>query len=362
MSPTSPTSDTSAEYDTEHVSDWNWDGDSRNSQNCLQRESSIASTIFSAAVSHILQDFNLSSASLSSFLISVHVTGFTIGPLLCPVSEVYGRSPLMHVPNVLFVLSSVICALSPNVGVLIAGRILTGMAGCVPAVLGGRYITDLMPVEQRGMALSIWGWPIAGDYFAEKAGWRLTFCLEAIVDGYGFSEGQVGLAYIGPWIGFLFGQCIFGLFIDRHFKKQALVHGSNIPETRLNILSPGNILIAAGLFWYGWSAEGHTHWVLPLAGTAVVNMGIFFVCIAIQSYLTGSFEEFAASTLAATTIVRSILGAVLPLSAPALYERLGQGRGNSLLGFTVLVFVPATVVFMRFGERMRLDARFHIQS
>ena len=37
-----------------------------------------------------------------------------------------------------------------------------------------------------------------------------------------------------------------------------------------------------------------------------------------------------------------------------------MGGGNSLLGFIVLVFVPATILFMRYGERMRLDARFHI--
>lgn len=172
---------------------------------------------------------------------------------------------------------------------------------------------------------------------------------------YGFSEGQIGLTYLGPGIGLIAGQLIFGHLLDRHFEKQR-----NIPEDRLKILLPGNLLMAAGLFWYGWTAQAHTHWALPLAGTAVICLGVFCVGISTQSYLTDAFELFAASALAANTIVRSLLGAVLPLCAPALYGRLGYGWGNSLLGFIVLAFVPATALFIRFGEKMRLDARFHI--
>ena len=63
---------------------------------------------------------------------------------------------MMHASNALFVLSSVLCAASVNVGMLIIGRIIIGVAGYLPAVLGGGYIADLMPVEQRGRTLAIW--------------------------------------------------------------------------------------------------------------------------------------------------------------------------------------------------------------
>lgn len=62
----------------------------------------------------------------------------------------------MHASNVLMVVSAVICALSKNIGMLIAGRILMGMAASVPSVLGGGYIADLIPVGQRGWSFSIW--------------------------------------------------------------------------------------------------------------------------------------------------------------------------------------------------------------
>lgn len=63
---------------------------------------------------------------------------------------------MMHASNVLFIVSSILCAVSTNVGMLIFARILMGLAGCVPAVLGGGYIADLMPPEQRGKTLSVW--------------------------------------------------------------------------------------------------------------------------------------------------------------------------------------------------------------
>lgn len=43
---------------------------------------------------------------------------------------------------------------------------------------------------------------------------------------------------------------------------------------------------------------------------------------AIQTYLIDAFGMHAASALAANNLVRSLLGGLLPLAAPALYERL----------------------------------------
>lgn len=39
---------------------------------------------------------------------------------------------------------------------LIIGRVFMGLAGCIPATLGGGVIGDVMSVEERGAALSAW--------------------------------------------------------------------------------------------------------------------------------------------------------------------------------------------------------------
>lgn len=178
---------------------------------------------------------------------------------------------------------------------------------------------------------------------------------------YGFDEGEVGLTYLAPSIGLIIGQFIFGPFLDWYHKRQTRIRGSSLPEDRLTLLLPGNVFIAAGLFWFGWAAQAHAHWAVPLASTIIINLGVFCVFSSILAYMTDAFELLSASALAANAIVRSVLGAVLPLAAPALYDRLGYGWGDTLLGLIVVVFMPPTVVFLKYGARLRTNANFHVE-
>jgi len=72
-----------------------------------------------------------------------------------------------------------------------------------------------------------------------------------------------------------------------------------------------------------------------------------------QAYTIDAFTIFAASGLAANTVVRSVMAAVLPLAAPRMYATLGLGWGNSLLGFLSLCCLPIPFLLLRYGERLR---------
>jgi hypothetical protein len=63
--------------------------------------------------------------------------------------------------------------------------------------------------------------------------------------------------------------------------------------------------------------------------------------------------EAAASALAANLLVRSPFGAFLGLVAAPLYDKLGLGWGNSVLGFITLAFTPVPWLFYRYGETLR---------
>ncbi|KAL8949780.1 MAG: hypothetical protein Q9222_004142 [Ikaeria aurantiellina] len=77
---------------------------------------------------------------------------------------------------------------------------------------------------------------------------------------YNFSTGTVGLAYLGMGIGMVTAALVVGYTSDRQVEKMAAKSGERKPEYRLPIMMLGGPLIAAGLFWYGWSAEEKTHW------------------------------------------------------------------------------------------------------
>lgn len=81
----------------------------------------------------------------------------------------------------------------------------------------------------------------------------------------------------------------------------------------------------------------------------------------IQTYLVDAFTLYAASAVAANMVARSAVGAILPLAGRPLYENLGLGWGNSLLGFIALAMVPIPLIFMRYGEYLRTNPKFKVE-
>jgi MFS family permease len=118
----------------------------------------MAATIFAPGVPLLMKDFHSNNEELAAFVVSVYIIGFGIGPLvLAPLSEIFGRSILVHVSNAGMIIFSIACAVSSNLSMFVVFRLLMGIAGCIPVTIGGGIIADIVPVEKRGAAMSIWG-------------------------------------------------------------------------------------------------------------------------------------------------------------------------------------------------------------
>lgn len=138
----------------------------------------------------VQDEFNNHSTMTATFVVSVFVLGFAFGPLLiAPLSEIYGRNPVYHVCNVLFVCFSLGCALATNMAMLIAFRFLSGFAGVAVVTCGAGSIADMMPAEYRGRAISIWSMgpllgptigPVVAGFVVEDLGWRWAFWIVVI--------------------------------------------------------------------------------------------------------------------------------------------------------------------------------------
>jgi hypothetical protein len=66
-----------------------------------------------------------------------------------------------------------------------------------------------------------------------------------------------------------------------------------------------------------------------------------------------AFTEYAASALAATSVVRSIVGGILPIAGLPMYKAMGYGWGNSLLGFVALALSAMPLVFYQYADALR---------
>lgn len=185
----------------------------------------------------------------------------------------------------------------------------------------------------------------------------LLFATYSFVFGevYGFSTSAAGLVFIAGGIGTLLGLFYVGNFSDRTLKNRAAAGKRITPEDRLPpiITVPGSLAFPIGLFVYGWSVEAHVHWIIPQIGTAITGFGSILIFIGIQTYLVDAFVEHAASVIGANAVLRGTAGALIPLSGLEMYNALGWGWGNSLLGFIALVFAPMPWVFGLYGAKIR---------
>ncbi|KAF2008410.1 benomyl/methotrexate resistance protein [Aaosphaeria arxii CBS 175.79] len=178
---------------------------------------------------------------------------------------------------------------------------------------------------------------------------------------YGFSAGSIGLVYIGLGVGSGISVPIVGFVMD-HTAKSVIRKGRELnPEHRLIPLLPVCFCMPIGLFWYGWAAEAKTHWVVPILGTVFVGMGINTLIMCAMTYLIDAHPLYEASAAAAGAATRSLIGAVLPLAGTSMYEALGLGWGNSLLGFLALIMCPLPWFFYKYGGRIRTNPQFQLK-
>jgi len=171
---------------------------------------------------------------------------------------------------------------------------------------------------------------------------------------YHFSIGIQGLAYLGLGIGTTAAMIFSASLSDKMMLVQARKHGHQPkPEARLILMAVGGPMISIGLFWYGWSANEKTYWLVPMTGTVVLGAGILTTSLPGNLYMIDAFTQYAASALAGSFFLRSLAGGLLPLAGQPMFARFGVGWGASIMAFIALVMCLIPLVLLRYGEQLR---------
>ncbi|KAK3687556.1 fluconazole resistance protein [Podospora appendiculata] len=179
---------------------------------------------------------------------------------------------------------------------------------------------------------------------------------------YGFSKGATGLSYLGIGIGMVLGLVFAGAVLDRLLLYLTTQKGGNpLPEYRLPVLIVSAFLVPIGLFWYAWTAEFMEPWILPIIGSEFMGAGTIINFMSISTYLVDAYTTYAASAVAAATVLRSLLGALLPLAGNRMFDTLGVGWGVSVMGFVAVAFVPMPFILYFYGRRIRESKLFRVE-
>ncbi|KAH8889766.1 MFS general substrate transporter [Thozetella sp. PMI_491] len=173
-------------------------------------------------------------------------------------------------------------------------------------------------------------------------------------EGYGWSTGLTGLVYIPLGLGYMVGMIWFAKMSDKTVMRLTKNNGGVYePEMRLIDCIWFSFLLPVTFFWYGWTTYYHIHWIVPIIGLFPFGLAIFCVWQPFQAYIIDAYGHYAASALAAFSVLRSIVAAFLPLGGPKLYANLGLGWGNSLLGFICVALIPAPLLVYKYGAYLR---------
>jgi DHA1 family bicyclomycin/chloramphenicol resistance-like MFS transporter len=127
------------------------------------------------------------SAGEVQLVLTVFLAGIAFGQLgYGPVSDRFGRRPVLIAGLALFLVGTLVCGLAGSLWVLVLGRALQAGGGCAGMVLSRAIVRDLFDRDAAASAIATIAMamtlapslaPAIGAYLAEWAGWRADFAL-----------------------------------------------------------------------------------------------------------------------------------------------------------------------------------------
>ena len=150
----------------------------------------LATDLFLPAVPSMPEFFG-TTASVVNFALVGFFFFMAVGMLVIgPMSDKFGRKPLIMISLGVFIVFACLCAMAPNIYMLIASRVVQGFAGGGMVALGTALVKDCFEGKTRERALVVvmaigvlapMLAPVLGAFILSFASWRGTFIGMAVV-------------------------------------------------------------------------------------------------------------------------------------------------------------------------------------
>ncbi|KAI5293401.1 hypothetical protein KEM52_005564 [Ascosphaera acerosa] len=205
--------------------------------------------------------------------------------------------------------------------------------------------------------LSIYMAIIYGTLYMLFEGFPIVFQI-----GRGWNQGVGALSFLGVMVGMLLAM--FGNMLDnkRYAALSDRYNGFAPPEARLPPCLIGGIALPIGLFWFAWTNYPSIHWIVPIIAGAPFGFGMVLVFLGVMNYLIDAYTIYAASVLAANSVLRSLCGAAFPLFTNYMYENLGNHWASSIPAFLALACVPMPFIFYKYGAKIRQKCKYAAEA
>lgn len=271
---------------------------------------------------------------LSMFLAAIALSQIIIGPL----SDRFGRRPVMLWGFVIFIATSIAAPFAPSIDTLIAIRVVQGATGCVGIVLGRAIVRDLFDRRQAasmlgyvtmGLAMAPMVAPLIGGVLQELFDWTAIFWLMALL-GVGclaVTWSHVPETNLTPTPKLSFVSML-------HDYRQLLRNADFL-------LFTANCSLTTGVFF---AFLGSVPYVAErLLGLSPAVYGLWFACAPIGyatgNFLSGRFTERMG--VARMILIGNVLALVATVLPPSLYAAGSFGPAQ--------IFIPLMVTGLANG-------------
>ncbi|MCJ1419401.1 hypothetical protein MMC32_005756 [Xylographa parallela] len=155
--------------------------------------SPVSTSMTAPALGTIGRDLNIDQAFEESLTLSIFILANAFGPFLAgPLSEMYGRRPVLQLFNLIYLAFNTACGFARTGPQLIVCRFFAGFGGSASTVIGAGVLGDVWRSEERGLSISIYTLitllgptigPLLGGFITQYSSWRWTFWSVSILDG-----------------------------------------------------------------------------------------------------------------------------------------------------------------------------------
>lgn len=149
----------------------------------------LSNDMYLPALPQLMQNLNIDADTAQLTLTSWFLGGVSLSLILGPISDYYGRRPVVLLGGAIYVIFTVVCALTSNIQVLLLARFLEGTTQCSVVVAGYAAIHELFETKQAIRILALMGsiviiapglGPLAGSLVLLMGTWRTIFWVLAI--------------------------------------------------------------------------------------------------------------------------------------------------------------------------------------
>jgi MFS family permease len=150
---------------------------------------SLDNTNLATALPTIGRDLN-DSHNLSWLITAYLLAATAVVPLYGKIADIYGRMVTLRIAILIYMAGSLVCALAPNMFVLILGRALHGLGGGGLSNTGAVVLGDIVAPKERGRYYAYFAvvyttagalGPALGGFLSDYLHWRGIFCLNILL-------------------------------------------------------------------------------------------------------------------------------------------------------------------------------------